>query len=100
MPDAGNPTPVPPPASPAPTSFPHSSRTGLPSNVAAALACIPLFGGLVFYILEKEDRFVRFYAMQSIIFGGICLLIMGLGRALTAMAWSVPIAGPIFGPLW
>jgi uncharacterized membrane protein len=72
----------------------------LPSNVAAALACIPLIGGLVFYILEKEDRFVRFYAMQSIIFGGLCFLILALGRALTVMAWSIPIASVVFGPLW
>lgn len=72
----------------------------MPSNVAAALACIPLIGGLVFYILEKEDRFVRFYAMQSIIFGGICLLIGALGRAFTVMAWSIPIASVVFGPLW
>ena len=101
MPDAGNPTPVPPtPGPPAPTHFPHSARTGLPSNIAAALACIPLFGGLVFYILEKEDRFVRFYAMQSIIFGGLCLVILALGRALTVMAWSIPIASVVFGPLW
>ena len=101
MPDAGNPTPVPPtPAPPASTNFPHSNRTGLPSNIAAALACIPLFGGLVFYILEKEDRFVRFYAMQSIIFGGLCLVVLALGRALTVLAWSVPIASVVFGPLW
>jgi uncharacterized membrane protein len=101
MPDAGNPTPVPPtPAPPASTNFPHSNRTGLPSNIAAALACIPLFGGLVFYILEKEDRFVRFYAMQSIIFGGLCLVVLALGRALTVLAWSIPIASVVFGPLW
>jgi uncharacterized membrane protein len=101
MADAGNPTPVPPSSpDPVPANFPHSTRTGLPSNVAAALACIPLFGGLVFYILEKEDRFVRFYAMQSIIFGGICLVILALGRALTVMAWSIPIASVVFGPLW
>lgn len=101
MADASNPAPVP-PASPAPDppTFPHSHRTGLPSNVAAALACIPLFGGLVFYILEKEDRFVRFYAMQSIIFGGVCVIIIALGRALTVMAWSIPIANVVFGPLW
>jgi uncharacterized membrane protein len=68
--------------------------------VAAALACVPLIGGLVFYILEKEDRFVRFYAMQSIIFGGLCFLVVALGRALTVLAWSIPIASVVFGPLW
>jgi uncharacterized membrane protein len=44
--------------------------------VAAALACIPLIGGIIFYIVEKHDGFVRFYAMQSIIFGGAWLLLI------------------------
>ena len=101
MPKSGNPAPVPPAhPTPAPTTFPHSARTGLPSNVAAALACIPLVGGLVFYILEKEDRFVRFYAMQSIIFGGLCFVLVLLSRALAVVAWSIPIASVVLGPLW
>ena len=53
----------PPPASDSPKS------TGLPSNIAAALACIPLVGGIVFFILERQDPFVDFYSMQSIVFG-------------------------------
>ena len=59
----------PPPPSPEPGTGATSQSTGLPSNVAAAIACIPLIGGIIFYILEKRDNFVRFYAMQSIIFG-------------------------------
>src|ERR1700732_165570 len=55
--------PPPPPASDSPKS------TGLPPNIVAALACIPLVGGIIFFILEKHDPFVRFYSMQSIIFG-------------------------------
>jgi uncharacterized membrane protein len=43
--------------------------------VAAAIACIPLIGGIIFYILEKRDSFVRFYAMQSIIFGIAWILV-------------------------
>lgn len=101
MAETGNPAPTPPVSpAPAPASFPHSNSTGLPSNVAAALACIPLVGGLVFYILEKEDRFVRFYAMQSIIFGGLCFMLWALGRGLTVLAWSIPLANVVFGPLW
>ena len=62
--------PPPPPPPPLPTDADaKSGTTGLPSNVAAALACIPLVGGLIFYLLEKRDAFVRFYAMQSILFG-------------------------------
>ncbi|WP_323674256.1 hypothetical protein [Halorubellus sp. PRR65] len=44
------------------------TSTGLDSNVAGALAY--LFGaltGIVFYVLEPEDEFVRFHAAQSIV---------------------------------
>src|SRR6266513_1666480 len=71
MPDPIDPS-QPPPPSPSPQTAEantKSTSTGLPSNVAAAIACIPLIGGIIFYILEKHDNFVRFYAMQSIIFG-------------------------------
>ena len=46
----------------------ESQGTGLDSNVAGALAY--LFGaltGIVFYVLEPEDEFVRFHASQSIV---------------------------------
>ena len=47
----------PPPPSPEPGTTAKSTSTGLPSNVAAAIACIPLIGGIIFYILEKHDSF-------------------------------------------
>jgi len=99
MPDPVNPTSPPNPLPP-PAAAPSSKFTGLPPNIAAALACIPLFGGLVFFILEKEDRFVRFYAMQSIIFGAICLVLGALFHALGLIAWSIPVANIFLGPLW
>ena len=99
MPDPINPAPPPNPI-PTPAPAPSSRFTGLPPNVAAALACIPLFGGLVFYILEKEDRFVRFYAMQSILFGVVCFVLVALFRAFGEIAWSIPVANVVLGPLW
>ena|SRR6266496_681077 len=74
MPDPVDPTQPPPPSSPEPEIKTTSTSTGLPSNVAAAIACIPLIGGIIFYILEKRDSFVRFYAMQSIIFGCVWIV--------------------------
>ena len=59
----------PPPLPSAADSATHSSSTTLRPNAAAAIACIPLIGGIIFYLVEKRDSFVRFYAMQSIIFG-------------------------------
>jgi len=50
---------------PEPTS---NGGTGLPSNLAGALCyLLGLITGIVFLLLEKDDRFVRFHAMQSII---------------------------------
>jgi uncharacterized membrane protein len=98
------PDPVDPPQPPAPGSLPNPggtpNSTGLPSNVAAALACIPLVGGLIFYILEKHDQFVRFYAMQSIIFGGAWFLFNVVSWILRVIFWSIPVLGPILSGLW
>src|SRR5947207_14500408 len=61
--------PIPPPSASGsgPELGPKSTSTGLPSNVAAAIPCIPLIGGIIFYIVEKHDPFVRCYTRQSII---------------------------------
>ena len=100
MPDPVNPTPLPPDPTRGPGASPSPASTGLPSNVAAALACIPLIGGLIFYILEKHDQFVRFYAMQSIIFGGIWFLFNIISHIISAILWSIPVVNVFFGPLW
>jgi len=45
------------------------SSTGLDENIAALLSYI--FGwvsGLVFFLIEKDSRLVRFHAMQSLLF--------------------------------
>lgn len=94
--------PVQPAAAPAPetdaTTRPPS--TGLPSNVAAALACFPLVGGIIFYILEKHDSFVRFYAMQSIIFGAAWCLFNILSSIMHGILWAIPGLGHLLAGLW
>ena len=77
-----------------------SGSTGLPSNVAAALACIPLIGGIIFYVLEKHDQFVRFYAMQSIIFGGAWIVFDIVARIVHAVFYAVPGIGGLLVLLW
>jgi len=91
---------MPDPVNPTPTQAANTATTGLPSNVAAALACIPLIGGLVFYILEKHDQLVRFYAMQSIIFGGVWFLFNLASWILHGILWMIPVAGTLFAGLW
>src|SRR5207253_10558462 len=92
MPDQ-EPIPPPPSAGPGPEPGPQSTSTGLPSNVAAAIACIPLIGGIIFYILEKHDSFVRFYAMQSIIFGGAWILCWIVYLVAQSILGSMPAIG-------
>src|SRR3954451_24116703 len=92
--------PPPPSAIPAPAPEVNASTLDLPSNIAAALACIPLVGGIIFYILEKRDSFVRFYAMQSIMFGGAWLLFNVVSRILFLIFWSIPAIGGILTFFW
>src|SRR6201982_675341 len=99
MPDQEPTAPAPPPA-PGPEPGPQSTSTGLPSNIAAAIACIPLIGGIIFYILEKRDGFVRFYAMQSIIFGGAWLLFNIVYAIVHVIFASVPAIGVFLSLLW
>jgi uncharacterized membrane protein len=94
------PTQPPTPPGPEPGTTAKSTSTGLPSNVAAAIACIPLIGGIIFYILEKHDSFVRFYAMQSIIFGGAWFLFNIASWVVYSVFGAIPGIGGILVFFW
>lgn len=62
--------------------------TGLPPNVAAGVSYIAgWLSGIIVYFIEKQDRFVRFHAMQSIIFS----------VAVTVLWIALSIIGGILG---
>jgi len=49
-----------------------SKYTNLEPNIAGALAyLITPFSGIALWLIEKDDKFVRFHAFQSILFGVI-----------------------------
>ncbi|MGI9089076.1 MAG: DUF4870 domain-containing protein [Chthoniobacterales bacterium] len=100
MPDPVDPIPPVTPTPPAGNASNTASSTGLPSNVAAALACIPLIGGIIFFVLEKRDAFVRFYAMQSIIFGGAWIMFSIIHAIVHAVFFAVPGIGGLLVVLW
>ena len=54
----------------------EKTSTGLDANLAAALSYLVGFvTGIIFLLMEKDNRFVRFHAMQStLLFTGIVLL--------------------------
>jgi len=84
------------------TPTPAKSSLGLEQNVAGALTYLagPITG-IVFLIVEKDNKFVRFHAMQSTMaFGGLC----GVDIVLTIIpifGWLlIPVVGLCAVVLW
>ena len=106
-------TPPPPPVSSGSFSGPDKSSTGMEPNVAAGLACIVWIAGLIFFLIEKESKFVKFYAFQNLIFGltsvliaipflgwlyGVVYLVVWIVQMVNAFGgkvWKIPIIGNI-----
>lgn len=100
------PTPEPPQASPPPNwnqppaagvADPHGlgpTSMGMAPHVAAALSYV--FGwitGLIFFLSEKQNKFVRFHAMQSLVMSGAYfILYMVLGMMLFPMIMGSSLA--------
>jgi uncharacterized membrane protein len=72
----------------------EKTSTGLEANVAGLL-CYVLgwITGLIFLLIEKENKFVRFHAMQSIVtFGAITVL-----EIIFYILSLIPFIGIVFG---
>jgi uncharacterized membrane protein len=68
------------------------SSTGLDANLASLIAYFFWFlGGLIFFLIEKENRFVRFHAMQSILYNAavvaIFIVITIISIILSQISW-------------
>ena len=80
-----------------------AAGTGLTPNVAGALAySLGIFTGILFLVLEpyRRDRFVRFHAMQSILYfvAAVAFNILWsimVGILLSISGWIAVIAFPI-----
>ena len=74
---------------------------GLDENLAAALAYLGIFiSGIVVLILERENKFVRFAALQSTIFFGVASIVMwvlGLFDGLPLLGWLFGTASWLLG---
>jgi uncharacterized membrane protein len=53
----------------------QQSSTGLAPNVAGALSYIWIVG-LIFFFIEKENKFIRFHGMQSVLYGVLWMVVM------------------------
>lgn len=77
----------------------EKTSTGLDANVAAALTYLVGFvTGIIFLLVEKDNKFVRFHAMQStLVFTGmvaidILLQIVPLLGALVVVFVLIPVS--------
>jgi uncharacterized membrane protein len=89
----------PPGASPGsnPQSATPSTGSGLDPKIAGALSYIWIVG-LIFFFIEKENRFVRFHAVQSIIFGIANMVIMIVLAVLAViLTFAFGIGGAMVG---
>jgi uncharacterized membrane protein len=84
---SGQPVPPPPPA---------SSQGGLESNVAAALAYLPILA-IVWLLVEpySKDRFIKFHSVQSL---GLAVVSMGIYIVLgiiPVLGWILLLFAPL-----
>jgi uncharacterized membrane protein len=70
--------------------------TGLDPNIGGLLSYVlGWISGLVFFLMEEKDDFIRFHAMQSmIVFGAITVFSIVFG-----ILFRVPFLGAILGTL-
>jgi uncharacterized membrane protein len=70
------------------------TSTGLEQNTAALLAYLFTWvTGLIFYLIEKDNKYVRFHAMQSILFGFAMIIAGVLLVILTTILGYIPFIG-------
>lgn len=74
-----------------------TTSTGLAPNVAGALSY--LFGiitGVIFFVLEKDNQFVRFHAMQSILVNAtfiVLAIVLSIFSVIPILGWIVGLLG-------
>lgn len=68
------------------------TSTGMQANVAALLCyAVGWVTGLIFFLDEKENKFVRFHAFQSmVVFGAVTIL---------SVVLTVTVVGIVFVPI-
>ncbi|MFD2658079.1 DUF4870 domain-containing protein [Gracilibacillus thailandensis] len=78
------------------------TSTGLDQNIAGLLSYLVGFvTGIIFLLLEKENRFVRFHALQSIFTFVLLIVINTVLGMIPLLGWFVSILiAPLTLVLW
>lgn len=73
------------------------SSTGLEENIAALLSyVVGWVTGLIFFLIEKDSKYVKFHAMQSIITFGALMIISWILTIIPVIGW---VLGMLLGIL-
>jgi len=78
------------------------TSTGLDENIAGALTyLLGWVTGIIFLMVEKENRFVRFHAWQSIITTGALTILFIILGVIPVLGWILSIIlAPLTAILW
>ncbi len=81
-----------------PITPPKTSSTGMDPKVAALLSYLAGWvTGLIFFLIEKEDKYVRFHAMQSILLSiAMFVIVIALNIVLAMLAFIADVFGMLF----
>jgi uncharacterized membrane protein len=72
----------------------QQSSIGLAPNVAAAISYIWIVG-LVLFFMEKDNKFIRFHAMQSVLYGvvgSVVMIVLAILNAILVIVFGVASA--------
>ncbi|WP_418792305.1 DUF4870 domain-containing protein [Phosphitispora sp. TUW77] len=74
----------------------EKTALGMSPNMTAVLAYVFwIVGGIVVILLEKENRFVRFHAMQSIIMSGAFFVVQMVSGFIPVIGWIIAVVIPL-----
>ncbi|WP_055666604.1 DUF4870 domain-containing protein [Desnuesiella massiliensis] len=72
------------------------SSLGMDENVAGLFSYLLGFiTGIIFFILEKESKFVKFHAMQSIILSAVLTVLYGILGFIPIIGWIILLLLPL-----
>jgi uncharacterized membrane protein len=78
----------------------QETQTGLDENIAGALSYVlGLITGVIFFVLEGDNRFVKFHAAQSIVYSVVVIAVNIAFTVLSVVLAFIPRIGGIFSGL-
>jgi uncharacterized membrane protein len=78
----------------------QETQTGLDENIAGALSYVlGLITGIIFFVLEGDNRFVKFHAAQSIVYSVVVIVVNIAFTVLGIVLAFIPRIGGIFSGL-